>query len=137
MSIKKSIFKIFNGTSWDEYYHKTSADQVVYTKPDGTASNVQAELAAQNSAMTKWESKYATLSYKSATLMEGQVHCAGNVNTAVATIRAIDGTPYSAVKIICLKPAFGGDPTRIQIYAYGTGFVSGHVLGVDLIVHHK
>ena len=50
MSIKKSIFKIFNGTSWDEYYHKTSADQVVYTKPDGTASNVQAELAEQNSA---------------------------------------------------------------------------------------
>lgn len=51
MSIKKSIFKIFNGTSWDEYYHKTSADQVVYTKPDGTASNVQAELAKQNSAL--------------------------------------------------------------------------------------
>lgn len=48
MSIKKSIFKIFNGTSWDEYYHKTSADQVVYTKPDGTASNVQTELAEQN-----------------------------------------------------------------------------------------
>lgn len=53
MSIKKSIFKIFNGSSWDEYYHKTSADQVVYTKPDGTASNVQAELAAQNSALDK------------------------------------------------------------------------------------
>lgn len=51
MSIKKSIFKIFNGTSWDEYYHKTSADQVVYTKPDGTASNVQTELAEQNSTM--------------------------------------------------------------------------------------
>ena len=53
MSIKKSIFKIFNGSSWDEYYHNTSADQVVYTKPDGTASNVQAELAAQNSAMKR------------------------------------------------------------------------------------
>lgn len=51
MSIKKSIFKIFNGTSWDEYYHKTSADQVVYTKPDGTASNVQTELAEQNSTL--------------------------------------------------------------------------------------
>ena len=50
MSIKKSIFKIFNGTSWDKYYHETSADQVVYTKPDGTASNVQTELAEQNSA---------------------------------------------------------------------------------------
>lgn len=137
MSIKKSIFKIFNGSSWDEYYHKTSADQVVYTKPDGTASNVQAELAAQNSAMAKWESKLVTLSYKSATLLEGQVHCAGNVNIAVATVRAVNGTPYSAVKNVCLKPAFGDDPTCIKIYAYGTGFVSGHVLAVDLIVHHK
>ena len=53
MSIKKSIFKIFNGTSWDKYYHETSADQVVYTKPDGTASNVQKELAEQNSTL-KW-----------------------------------------------------------------------------------
>ena len=87
--------------------------------------------------MTKWESKYTTLSYKSATLMEGHIYCKGNVDTAVATVRAIDGTPCSAVKNVCLKPNFGGDPTRIQIYAYGTGFVSGHVLGVDLIVHHK
>lgn len=87
--------------------------------------------------MTKWESKYTTLSYKSATLMEGQVHCAGNVNNAVATIRAVNGTPYSAVKNISLQPNFGGDPTCIKVYAYGTGFVSGHVLGVDLIVHHK
>ncbi|MBS6195494.1 MAG: hypothetical protein KH828_07940 [Clostridiales bacterium] len=54
MNIKKSIFKIFNGTSWDEYYHKTSADQVVYTKPDGTASTAQAELDAQNSALKEY-----------------------------------------------------------------------------------
>lgn len=64
MSIKKSIFKIFNGTSWDEYYHKTSADQVVYTKPDGTASNVQTELAEQNSTMTVTTGSFRNLSSK-------------------------------------------------------------------------
>lgn len=53
MSIKKSIFKIFNGTSWDEYYHKTSADQVVYTKPDGTDTTVEEQLLTLNSTM-KW-----------------------------------------------------------------------------------
>lgn len=51
MSIKKSIFKIFNGTSWDEYYHKTSADQVVYTKPDGTDTTVEEQLLTLNSTM--------------------------------------------------------------------------------------
>lgn len=52
MSIKKSIFKIFNGTSWDEYYHKTSADQVVYTKPDGTDTTVEEQLLTLNSTLT-------------------------------------------------------------------------------------
>lgn len=64
MSIKKSIFKIFNGTSWDEYYHKTSADQVVYTKPDGTASNVQTELAEQNSAMKTVRGEFLSINKK-------------------------------------------------------------------------
>ena len=32
---------------------ETSADQVVYTKPDGTASNVQKELTEQNSALKR------------------------------------------------------------------------------------
>lgn len=52
-SIIKRVMKIFNGKDWDQYYPETSADQVVYTKPDGTASNVQTELAEQNSAI-KW-----------------------------------------------------------------------------------
>lgn len=64
MSIKKSIFKIFNGSSWDEYYHKTSADQVVYTKPDGTASNVQAELAEQNSALKTVRGEFLSINKK-------------------------------------------------------------------------
>lgn len=53
MGIIKDIFKVFNGSTWDEHYFKTTSDQVVHTKSDGTATTVQAELLAQNSAM-KW-----------------------------------------------------------------------------------
>lgn len=52
-NIIKRAIRIFNGKEWDKYHPETSADQVVYTKPDGTASNVQKELTEQNSAM-KW-----------------------------------------------------------------------------------
>lgn len=52
-NIIKRAIRIFNGKEWDKYHPETSADQVVYTKPDGTASNVQAELAAQNSALKR------------------------------------------------------------------------------------
>ena len=52
-NIIKRAIRIFNGKEWNKYHPETSADQVVYTKPDGTASNVQKEIAAQNSAL-KW-----------------------------------------------------------------------------------
>lgn len=48
-NIIKRAIRIFNGKEWDKYHPETSADQVVYTKPDGTASNVQKELTEQNS----------------------------------------------------------------------------------------
>ena len=51
MAVVKDIFRILKNGIWDEHHFRTSADQVVYTKPDGTASNVQKELAAQNSTL--------------------------------------------------------------------------------------
>ena len=51
MSILKDIFKVFNGSSWDEHYFKTSSDQVVHTKADGTATTVQEELLELNSTL--------------------------------------------------------------------------------------
>ena len=53
MAVVKDIFRILKNGIWDEHHFRTSADQVFYTKEDGTASNVQKELAAQNSAL-KW-----------------------------------------------------------------------------------
>ena len=29
MAIKKAIFKIFNGSTWDEYHHKTDSAQII------------------------------------------------------------------------------------------------------------
>lgn len=53
MAVVKDIFRILKNGIWDEHHFRTSADQVFYTKEDGTASNVQKELAAQNSTL-KW-----------------------------------------------------------------------------------
>lgn len=50
-SIIKRIMRHFNGTDWDDYYPKTSSDQVVHTKSDGTATTVQSELAELNSKL--------------------------------------------------------------------------------------
>ncbi len=55
MAVVKDIFRILKNGIWDEHHFRTSADQVFYTKEDGTASNVQKELAAQNSTMIKSE----------------------------------------------------------------------------------
>lgn len=52
-NIIKRIMRIFNGTEWEKYYPETSSDQVVHTKADGTATTVQEELLAQNSALMK------------------------------------------------------------------------------------
>lgn len=59
MAVVKDIFRILKNGIWDEHHFRTSADQVVYTKPDGTASNVQAELAAQNSTLKKITAVYS------------------------------------------------------------------------------
>ena len=52
MSILRKVFKIFNGSSWDEYHLKTDSKQVIHTKADGTDTTVEEQLLALNSALT-------------------------------------------------------------------------------------
>lgn len=59
-NIIKRAIRIFNGKEWDKYHPETSADQVIYTKADGTASNVQKELTEQNSAFNSINSKFSS-----------------------------------------------------------------------------
>ena len=51
-SIIKRIMRHFNGTDWDKYYPETSADQVKFTKTDGTETDVQKELSEVNSTLS-------------------------------------------------------------------------------------
>lgn len=51
MSILRKAFKIFNGSSWDEYHLKTDSKQVVHTKADGTDTTVAEQLLTLNSTL--------------------------------------------------------------------------------------
>ena len=51
MNILRKAFKIFNGSSWDEYHLKTDSKQVVHTKADGTDTTVEEQLLALNSTL--------------------------------------------------------------------------------------
>lgn len=51
MSILRKAFKIFNGSSWDEYHLKTDSKQVVHTKADGTDTTVEEQLNVLNSTL--------------------------------------------------------------------------------------
>lgn len=51
MSILRKAFKIYNGSSWDEYHLKTDSKQVVHTKADGTDTTVEEQLLALNSTL--------------------------------------------------------------------------------------
>lgn len=51
MNILRKAFKIFNGSSWDEYHLKTDSKQVVHTKADGTDTTVEEQLLALYSTL--------------------------------------------------------------------------------------
>ena len=51
MNILRKAFKIFNGSSWDEYHLKTDSKQVVHTKADGTDTTVEEQLLTLNSTL--------------------------------------------------------------------------------------
>ena len=52
MNILRKVFKIFDGSSWNEYHLKTDSKQVIHTKADGTDTTVEEQLLALNSTLT-------------------------------------------------------------------------------------
>ena len=78
--------------------------------------------------------KTATLSYQSATELNGYIYCGAKVLAATATIVYTSSTPMKQVTSLVVEPGSHSTPTRCEIYAYGSGFVSGHVLSVNVIV---
>lgn len=51
MNILRKTFKIFDGSSWNEYHLKTDSKQVIHTKADGTDTTVEEQLLALNSTL--------------------------------------------------------------------------------------
>lgn len=80
--------------------------------------------------MAHLETRIVTLSYNSSTNLYGYVYFNGTVQHAVANVLVRANTPYSQVNNVALELGAHSVGGRIDINAYGTGFVNGHVLSV-------
>ena len=141
MSTKNADFKINNGSGWDNYHFKTNSGQVAHTTEDGEQTTVEDELKRQNSNLDNGNiggfritHKRIILSYETATSLSGYAYCGGNVIAANATIIYQASTPIDQVDRIYITIGAYGAPGRINVYAQGSGFISGHVLAVDAII---
>lgn len=94
---------------------------------DGVTGNVQMQL---NKLSGKIAAKHVTLTYSTNTVLRGYVHFEGRVTEAFACVEQNSGTPTAQVTSIVVQPGYGGTASRVEIYANGTGFVSGHVLDI-------
>ena len=75
-----------------------------------------------------------SLSYANDTQLQGYHYFTGyELILVVATIEAQPSTPYNAINRLYVDTKFNGDKTRLQVYAEGPKFVSGHVLKTNVI----
>ena len=140
--IKNFIMKIFNGSDWDIYHPETTADMVKYT-PSGSSeeSDVKVQLDFLNSNFVSGNlgsfritHQLVSLTYASATELAGFMYCGADVAAATATIIYQNSTPIDQVDRLYIDIGPYNTPSRINIHAHGTGFVSGHILKVAVIV---
>ena len=82
--------------------------------------------------------EYAQISmaYSSSTEMRGNQYFTGKILSAVATIESTAGTPSNQVDRVIVDCNYGQNG-RLEVYAQGGGFVSGHslIINVIAIVH--
>lgn len=90
-------------------------------------------VGAINELNSKLVSGYISAQYSSASMLRGYVMLGGKIKSAVATIGSWPGTPTSNVNRIIVEPNYSNTDGRLEIYAEGTGFVSGHNLRVYYI----
>ena len=106
-----------------------------------TGAEMQADISSLNSNLDNGNiggfritHKRIILSYETATSLSGYAYCGGNVIAANATIIYQTSTPIDQVDRIYITIGAYGAPGRINVYAQGSGFISGHVLAVDAII---
>lgn len=148
MGIIKDIFKVFNGSTWDEHYLKTSSDQVVHTKSDGTATTVQQELLEQNSALSDvrhFETIYTVAKYSSSTKLYAKyefsdeqkaIFRANNPKAVCVQVVKQSSTPYNVPATITTSTCtdiLNNGYVEAEVHSAG-GYVTGHLLGIYIII---
>lgn len=109
MNILRKAFKIFNGSSWDEYHLKTDSKQVVHTKADGTDTTVEEQLLTLNSTiLKKAPGTYFRGENKTATYPSGHYLLFSNVIEGDQSIATISGNGIIQIKkamtaLVCIQ----------------------------------
>lgn len=81
----------------------------------------------------KWEYKQITLTYNDATTLNGHFYFTGKVLCSIVTGVAKSGTPIATTNNIYVDQGYQGYTNLVQVYAKGTGYVSGHILAVNVL----
>lgn len=79
--------------------------------------------------------KSAKLLYTSSTLLSGTVSVPSRYNSgvAIATMLQISGSPYNQVQTLYVSQISNN---LLTVYAKGSGFVTGHILQVNVLISH-
>lgn len=112
----------------------------VYTSVQ-TMLDMQADISSLNSNFVSGNlgsfritHQLVSLTYASATELAGFMYCGADVAAATATIIYQNSTPIDQVDRLYIDIGPYNTPSRINIHAHGTGFISGHILKVAVIV---
>lgn len=72
------------------------------------------------------------MDYSSATEMRGNHYFTGTILSAAATLEHTAGTPTNQVDRVIVDCNYGQNG-RLEVYAQGAGFVSGHNLIINVV----
>lgn len=121
MNILRKAFKIFNGSSWDEYHLKTDSKQVVHTKADGTDTTVEEQLLALNSTMMVTAGSFRNLSskisnYSKAAKMGNLVvlHLNFELKNAIVNGDCLIAVPSNMIPSDAVELSFGNASMRLN-----------------------
>ena len=121
MSILRKAFKIFNGSSWDEYHLKTDSKQVIHTKADGTNTTVEEQLLALNSTMMVTAGSFRNLSskisnYSKAAKMGNLVvlHLNFELKNAIVNGDCLIAVPSNMIPSDAVELSFGNASMRLN-----------------------
>lgn len=131
-SVSNALTVSSSGSSvLDAYQGKVLKDAI--DSNGKTVSEINTALANGNLGGVRYKYENITLSYSSSTRMQGNMYCGANVLSAQATMLYQASTPYTQVDRIWIHVQSYDTGSRLDVFAEGSGFVSGHVLKVAVL----